>query len=146
MKSLSLEAEIGRRPTDEELSDDWYARAAARPASGLRATRAINPLDWTQAEIDGLSAAAAMEELASVQALDLVVPVWLERLNGISQAARVVYAIISDFRGITADGIAARVGEPWGSLGWSRYVDEAVAFGIVVRGAGGELRVKLRSV
>jgi hypothetical protein len=141
---LTLAATLGRAPTDAELSADWYRRIRERAPRGLRGLPHVSPLDWTQAEIDGFADAAAMEDLGSVKLLDLVVPVWLERINGITHAARIVYAIISDFRDITEPGIAARVGAPWTANGWSRYVDEVVAFGLVLRGTGGVLRAKKR--
>jgi hypothetical protein len=92
-------------------------------------------LSVTDAEFDGVLSAGAMHYAAHLDGkppLPAIAP-WLARRGGISEAAKVLAAIVAESGPCRDCDVWTRIGNALGESEWSRFLIEALNVGIVSR-------------
>jgi hypothetical protein len=91
-------------------------------------------LSVSDRELDGVLSAGAMHYAAHLEGRPALpqVPDWLARRGGISEAAKVLTAIVIEFGACRPSDVWARIGNALGEQEWSRFLDEALSVGIVL--------------
>lgn len=104
-------------------------------------------LSVTDAEFDGALSAGAMHYAAHIEGQPALPqpPDWLARRGGISEAAKLLAAIVSELGACRPADVWARIGNAMGSQEWSRFLDEAVSVGIVMKTPDHRLVVRKRA-
>ena len=89
----------------------------------------------TDEEIDGVLGAGAMEYAADLAGQPTLpdAPAWLAVRGGITEAAKRLTAIVAELGPCTRAAVFARIGNALGEREWGRFLDEAIAAGVVLR-------------
>jgi hypothetical protein len=117
-------------PHDGSTSETVRSRAAIDAAMASLDPRLS--LSVTDAELDGALSADAMRFAAHLEGKALPeVPAWLARRGGISDAAKVLAAIVLEIGPCRDSDVWAHIGNALGESEWGHFLAEAIAVGIV---------------